>query len=174
MKNKKVGCLIGGAVGDALGYQIEFNRGIQTKQVTKYKNDKGIISDDTQMTLFTANGILFRETRFAMRGIAPSIEGCVFDAYLDWLETQDKLKINFQPVSWLKQVPELHVQRAPGLTCLNALTSNIMGTLEEPINDSKGCGGIMRVAPVGLYARNPKIANPNHLGYSSTIRSISP
>jgi ADP-ribosylglycohydrolase len=26
----------------------------------------------------------------------------------------------------------------------------IRGTLEEPINDSKGCGGMMRVAPIGL------------------------
>lgn len=25
-----------------------------------------------------------------------------------------------------------------------------MGTIEDPINDSKGCGGVMRVAPVGL------------------------
>ena len=33
-----------------------------------------------------------------------------------------------------------------------------MGGIKEPINNSKGCGGIMRVAPVGLYFR-PSIYN---------------
>jgi ADP-ribosylglycohydrolase len=30
-----------------------------------------------------------------------------------------------------------------------------IGTPEHPINDSKGCGGVMRVAPVGLVADEP-------------------
>lgn len=156
--NKIRGCLFGGAIGDALGYQIEFIRGITNKEYTKYKDDKGIISDDTQMTLFTANGLIWRETRLAMRGIAPKIEDAVYYAYLDWLQTQDKYKINPFKTTWLKNVPELNVQRAPGLTCLSALSSRKIGTLKEQINDSKGCGGVMRVSPVGLYAKNPAIA----------------
>lgn len=52
------GSLIAGAIGDALGYPIEFERNIQERQVSKYIFDKGIISDDTQMTLFTANTLL--------------------------------------------------------------------------------------------------------------------
>ena len=27
----------------------------------------------------------------------------------------------------------------------------LQGTMEEPINDSKGCGSVMRIAPIGLY-----------------------
>lgn len=159
MDNNKVrGCLFGGAIGDALGYQIEFIKGITDKEFTKYKNDKGIISDDTQMTLFTANGLIWRETRLAMRGIAPKIEDAVYSAYLDWLQTQDKYKVSLSKTTWLKNVSELNIQRAPGLTCLSALSSGKMGSLKEQINDSKGCGGVMRVAPVGLYARNPEIA----------------
>ena len=30
-KDKIIGCLMGGAIGDALGYQIEFKRGIKNK-----------------------------------------------------------------------------------------------------------------------------------------------
>ena len=30
-----------------------------------------------------------------------------------------------------------------------------MGTVEEPLNGSKGCGGVMRVAPVGLIGNDP-------------------
>ncbi|MGI6350542.1 MAG: 50S ribosomal protein L21 [Armatimonadota bacterium] len=47
----------------------------------------------------------------------------------------------------------MNAQRAPGNTCLNALMSDRMGTIKEPINSSKGCGGVMRVSPVGLVFR---------------------
>ncbi|MBO5567536.1 MAG: ADP-ribosylglycohydrolase family protein, partial [Clostridia bacterium] len=73
------GCIFGGAVGDALGYPVEF---LQEEQIfkkygkngiTTYAKDsisgKALISDDTQMTLFTANGLLVGDTRRAMRGI---------------------------------------------------------------------------------------------------------
>ncbi|MEZ5285548.1 MAG: ADP-ribosylglycohydrolase family protein [Vicinamibacterales bacterium] len=33
-----------------------------------------------------------------------------------------------------------------------------MGTRDRPLNDSKGCGGVMRVAPVGLLARDEDAA----------------
>jgi ADP-ribosylglycohydrolase len=66
-KDKIFGCLIGGAIGDALGYPVEFNSysqiqnkygetGIEEYELT---NGKAIISDDTQMTLFTACGLLW-------------------------------------------------------------------------------------------------------------------
>ena len=35
-KNRIVGSLIGGAIGDALGYQIEFKRNIHEKEITQY------------------------------------------------------------------------------------------------------------------------------------------
>ena len=71
------GCLIGGAAGDALGYPVEFfsehtlwarcgDDGIQEYELDPVR-DKALISDDTQMTLFTANGILCGETRMATR-----------------------------------------------------------------------------------------------------------
>jgi ADP-ribosylglycohydrolase len=45
---------------------------------------------------------------------------------------------------------ELHNRRALGATCVSALKQ--MKSLGTPArNDSKGCGGVMRVAPVGLF-----------------------
>ncbi len=35
---------------------------------------------------------------------------------------------------------------------MSALVSGTPGTVAKPLNDSKGCGGVMRVAPVGLLA----------------------
>lgn len=78
MKNidKYRGCLIGGAAGDALGYAVEFLdeaailKRYGEKGITEYDlvNGVALISDDTQMTLFTANGLLLGKTRGMIRG----------------------------------------------------------------------------------------------------------
>ena len=154
-KNMICGSLIGGAIGDALGYQIEFKRDVKEKEITRYK-DKGIISDDTQMTLFTANALLWRETRLALKGIAMTPTDAIYLSYKDWYDTQRKTNTNENKISWIKDIKELHAYRAPGITCLSALSSGKKGTIESPINDSKGCGTIMRVAPIGLFMSNPE------------------
>ncbi len=156
-KNKIIGALIGGAIGDALGYQIEFKRKIKNKEITSFKDGIGRISDDTQMTLFTANALLFRETRLAMRGIALKPVDAIYESYLDWLDTQNHTS-NHRSISWVKNLKELNVPQAPGNTCISALSSGIKGTIDKPINNSKGCGGIMRVAPIGLYMKDSEIA----------------
>lgn len=155
--NKKIrGCLLGGAVGDALGYQIEFKRNIREREITCYK-DKGVISDDTQMTLFTANALIWRETRISLRGISMKYDDAIHLGYLDWLDTQNNKKRE-NSISWIKDIPELNIPRAPGRTCIDALSSGKKGTIEVPINDSKGCGSVMRVAPIGLYIKNLDVA----------------
>jgi len=65
------GCLLGGAVGDALGWPVEFipsMQGIREKFgpggiLDPVANAQGVfeITDDTQMTLFTAEGLLLAE-----------------------------------------------------------------------------------------------------------------
>lgn len=147
--DKFKGCLIGGAIGDALGYPIEFKRTISEK-VTELEKDN-VVSDDTQMTLFTANALLWRETRGKMRGICPTVSDSIYLAYQDWLRTQNAEEPAFNCISWIAHIPALNVPRAPGNTCLSALASGTKGTLEKPINQSKGCGSVMRVAPIGLY-----------------------
>lgn len=85
------GSLIGGAVGDVLGYAVEFLQEGQIFQkfgsygIISYEmvNGRAIISDDTQMTLFTANGLLVGDTRGAMRGIQGYPRGYVKLAYED-------------------------------------------------------------------------------------------
>lgn len=155
------GCLIGGAAGDALGYAVEFMRErdifrtFGEKGITKYELSKGkaLFSDDTQMTLFTATGLLLGTARGMTRGVGGPSPFYIGLCYQDWLQTQEK---TYSPetrgrYSWFANIPELYSPRAPGNTCLTALRSGKPGTTEEPINNSKGCGGVMRVAPIGLY-----------------------
>ena len=91
LKTKIRGSLLGGAIGDALGYQIEFKRNIKEKEITRFK-EKGIISDDTQMTLFTANALIGRETQGKLRGIAIQQEQEIYLGYKDWLDTKNHTK----------------------------------------------------------------------------------
>jgi ADP-ribosylglycohydrolase len=52
--------------------------------------------------------------------------------------------------SWFLALRELHTRRAPGNTCLSALRSLDPSEGELASNESKGCGGVMRVAPIAL------------------------
>ena len=166
------GCMAGGAAGDALGYAIEFSgeREIFSRYgrsgITGYDPDgrsgKAIISDDTQMTLFTANGLLVGDTRGCMDGIQRRPREYVAMAYRDWLRTQEMTfeesrkelrRTASGSVSWLLDVPELYERRAPGNTCLSALSCGKPSGddfIKERLNKSKGCGGVMRVAPLAL------------------------
>ena len=161
LKDKIRGCLMAGAAGDALGYEVEFmsRRSILSRfgenGITKFAldgNGKALISDDTQMTLFTANGLLMGLTRGYMRGIGGRPEKYVDGAYLDWYYTQTGKKreilIDDWHYTWLRDLPEMAQLRAPGNTCMSACANIIDG--KDVMNDSKGCGGIMRVAPMAL------------------------
>ena len=156
------GCLLGGAVGDALGAPVEFET-LSTildrygpDGITDYSpafGRLGAITDDTQMTLFTAEGLLVARDR---PGSDPVVE--INRAYLRWLATQtdgSDPEPGVDDDGWLLGEGFLHSRRAPGNTCLSALQRGGMGTTGRPMNDSKGCGGVMRVAPIGLVAEDP-------------------
>lgn len=151
------GCLLGGAVGDALGGGVEFLSlaEIQNRHgpagVTGYVpayGRLGAITDDTQMTLFTAEGLLRNQQLPAVERDAAA---AIWRAYRRWLRTQDE---DFHAIDrhdgWLMSQQFLHDGRAPGNTCISALDAGEPGSVSRAANDSKGCGGVMRVAPIGL------------------------
>ena len=101
-------CLLAGAIGDALGAPVEF---LTRREILRDFGPEGIrdhapaygrmaaITDDTQMTLFTAEGLL--RARLHARAVAgdavitdlpvPGREQCVVSvaqSYLQWLLTQ--------------------------------------------------------------------------------------
>lgn len=156
------GCIIGGAIGDALGSPVEF---LKSEQINQEYGTAGItnlvcaesgfaeITDDTQMTLFTAEGILRAKTN-STKNASNQRNMAVYQAYQRWLVTQGDQKNDLFSAfynGWLLEIEELYARRGPGNTCLTSLSSGKPGTIAEPINNSKGCGGVMRVAPVGLF-----------------------
>lgn len=172
LAEKFSGCLLGGALGDALGYPVEFlkrdeifaqygKRGISAPKIDKQKGC-ALISDDTQMTLFTAEGIMWADALGANNETS-SYTTYVFYAYQRWLYTQERMLASREYSHVLDKNAEfksmllgeeMFSRRAPGCTCLAALkqaAAHGYGRFTKKINDSKGCGGVMRVAPAGLY-----------------------
>lgn len=182
------GCLLGGAAGDALGYAIEFDReeaiaarygsrGIRDYQL----DERGLapFSDDTQMTLYTANSLLCSLAALSAQayggtqasGGAPAPAPATMPSpaalaayapaqmaqfYVEWMYTQVSPYPLAEPKAWISSLPELFASRAPGVTCMNACDAMASGA--KAVNNSKGCGGIMRMAPVGLINTCPSFS----------------
>jgi ADP-ribosyl-[dinitrogen reductase] hydrolase len=169
------GCLLGGAAGDALGAPVEF---MSRDKIIAQFGDGGIrdmvpvygrigaITDDTQMALFTAEGLLRAWVRQSSRGIChpPSV---IATAYLRWLHTQGMDHPHHRHClnGWLIQQKELFAQRAPGNTCLSALQA-IKTAGDRARNNSKGCGGVTRVAPVGMMMAGLTLSDPTRKSFS--------
>lgn len=167
-KDKFLGCIIGGAAGDALGYTVEFmsEQMIFLKYgeqgIAEYQLEGGLarFSDDTQMTLFTANGLLLGLANEASQNQIRSCISSIAEAYREWYRTQTEPAKNAkrpQMNCWLMNVADLFVPRAPGSTCMHAISEGCCGQIEKPVNSSKGCGGVMRVAPIGLCFGNTQV-----------------
>jgi ADP-ribosylglycohydrolase len=178
------GCLLGGAVGDALGAPVEFLRAEQIarafgpggiRDFALAYGRKGAITDDTQMTLFTAEALL----RMRVAGkldvsVDPASVAC--GAYLRWLWTQAECPgVDLPPdPGLLLPIAALHERRGPGSTCLESLQGRTDATGTLVVNDRKGCGGVMRMAPVGLDCVSGQTADlPRALTFGRTFAALT-
>jgi ADP-ribosylglycohydrolase len=158
------GCLLGGAIGDALGGPVEFDTGrsivashpdlLRTFVAGGPDWPAGTVTDDTQMTLFTVEGLIRAGVR-TDRGLGLTV-AVVHHAYDRWLDTQLLPGPSGERDGWLQAEQWLYARRAPGNTCLSALNKargdgdKIPQFGGQATNNSKGCGGVMRAAPFGL------------------------
>lgn len=120
-----------------------------TRELNITVDGKATFTDDTQMTLFTAEALLStilsflalnRDFRtFQVEDILPGLH----QSYLRWLATQreESQSILFHQVKdrgMLVNEEGLHHRRGPGQTCRVSLKSGAVGTPYNNINNSKG------------------------------------
>lgn len=158
--------MIGCAAGDALGYPVEvlseatIIERYGLRGITDYDLDESgtaRITADTQLMLLSANGILFAHTRGALRGIMAPVYK-YFDAfYLDWYRLQTTERASRSRVGWISAYPALSAKRALSPTVMKVAATKKFGSMDEPVNDSKGSACLLRAVPIGLsYFRDPK------------------
>lgn len=162
LKSKITNSLIGGAIGDALGAPLEFGPGTDPGAIatvtTFGRGCDGMVTDDTQMALFTLEACLAYKREGDPAN--PLIDH-VWRAYRRWYVTQtmdpDRFFEEVGGARGLQMDRSFWSRRAPGNTCLSALAGEVAGELPPaaPINDSKGCGGVMRVAPIAWASSDP-------------------
>ena len=173
-KERFTGCMVGAALGDALGYQVKTMNLSQIKKeygkkgIVKFKPEKNQstvkVSDETQLMLFTAHGILWGDEAGA-KNEAANYTSYVFYAYQQWLYTQLG-GVSSDDLQWvlddnqtgypceLLDIPELSKKRSPTkqlLQTLSGITEMNYGKLRRPINNSKLFDCVPRVIPAGLY-----------------------
>jgi ADP-ribosylglycohydrolase len=123
------------AIGDAIGWPVEFESANYVSHMLDtwgLGSGIGVYTDDTQMTIHCSYAV----HQMGRDNFQPEI---AWESYQRWAETQ--------------QMPGK--ARAPGLTVMRSLRGGIPGTLKNRINNSKGNGGVMRVAPYGITASTP-------------------
>ncbi|PNI10004.1 hypothetical protein CXX84_00525 [Arthrobacter sp. AFG7.2] len=154
------GCLLGGAVGDSLGYAVgtdsmaEIRRRFGAGGIAGFDAlPAGRFSDETELTLYTVDGLV-EAPEWANSGVGADVNACLWLAYLRWLATQGEDAPSSAPVPqprWIDRQVVLHQRREPCETCISGLATGEMGTSVRPVNaGSKGPGTVVRSAPFGL------------------------
>ncbi|WP_301859920.1 ADP-ribosylglycohydrolase family protein [uncultured Megasphaera sp.] len=170
------GCMLGGAAGDALGYllaPLSLYRirkkygpyGLRTVLKLESNGKQGVIADNTQMTLFTADGLLWADHD----GLTPQ-EG-LYRSYMRWYYTQTERIIQPFQTAWMhRQAHEeqydydmmaaayLFFRRGPGKACLVSLAAGHPFTAVWQANRCRS-SSVLRTAPAGLrYQGDPEKA----------------
>lgn len=154
------GCLLGGAIGDALGAGVStltldeiraaYGAGAVNDFVPAFGR-RGAVTASTQLTLFTVDGLIRAQVRRDTGAWHPPTD--VHRAYLRWAATQrdwgpdERRKDN----GWLAQEEWLYARRSPTISCLMGLGDETMGTLDKPKNPmALDASALVRSAPFGL------------------------
>ncbi|KUH38988.1 ADP-ribosylglycohydrolase family protein [Streptomyces changanensis] len=154
------GCLLGGAIGDALGAGVarlpveairELHGADGLTDLAPAHGRRGAVTYATQLGLFTVDGLIRAQVRRDTGAWHPPTD--LHRAYLRWAATQrdwgpdERRKDN----GWLAAQEWLYTRRDPPRACLTGLGDEVLGTLAAPKNPAaRDAGALVRSAPFGL------------------------
>ena len=154
------GCLLGLAVGDAMGYTVD-NKTLD--QIRADYGPNGLLGYDlvngyaeitsyTQIAAFGCNGLLLGLTRGQMRGKMAPYVGYVAVAEREWARLQgyrrDPTKLNY---CWIGKTDAMQSRRCMDTLMLDTLSRGDLGTMEEQRNRYQSPGALTAAVPVGLF-----------------------
>ena len=155
-----IGCLLGLAAGDAMGYAVD------GKTLAQIRNDYGPdgllgydlvngyadISSYTQLAAFVCNGLLLGMTRGQMTGAMQPFVRYIAVGERDWSRTQKyRREPNERIYCWVAKSDSLRARRCMDTLMLDTLNRGRLGTMEEQKNRFQTPGSITAAVPVGLF-----------------------
>lgn len=149
------GCLLGMAVGDAMGAGVD-NKSLQDIHETygpdgllgyDLANGFAEVSSYTQVAAFAMNGLLVAMSRGQLRmPFAPHVAM----GLREWARSQYFPRETERRSCWLCREPHMRRRRAMDSRTLDALTRDVTGTPEKPANSADGPGTLPAAAVAGL------------------------
>lgn len=165
------GCLLGLAVGDAMGYAVDDK---SWEDICRDYGPNGLLGYDlvngfaevtsyTQIAAMTANGLLMGTTRGQMQGRMAPFVRYISAAVKEWSRLQHTRREPDRAYCWVCRVPELRRRRCMDTRMLDCLSREPYGTPEEPANEFATPGMITAPVAVGLFF-DPERMRPREVG----------
>lgn len=158
------GCLLGMAVGDALGAAVD---GKSYRQICETYGPAGLLGYDlvngfaeitsyTQVALFTCNGMLLSVAKGQV-GTAACMRH-ITTALKEWARAQHLPGDPILRHCWLCRIPQARKRRSMDPRTLDALTRDVLGSLKAPANQGAGPGTLAAAIPAGLFFHPERMA----------------
>lgn len=153
------GCLLGMAVGDAMGYTVDSMRLAEIRQNYGPNGLRGYdlvngyadVTSNTQLAAFTCNGLLIALTRGQMTGrMAPFVKYIALSDK-EWMFSQRRWDSPEHSFCWLQQEKELCRRNCMDTRMLETINRGNFGTLDDPKNNFITPGSLTTAIGVGLF-----------------------
>lgn len=153
--NKYIGCLLGLAVGDAMGYTVDemtwddirANYGPNGLLGYDLQHDYAEVTSYTQVAAFVANGLLLGVTR----GKQDTYVRYISLAMREWAKRQHFPRDPEKSWCWVAQKSSLRRRHCRDPWMLDAFRFENLGTLQKPINKADSPGAITEAAAVAMF-----------------------
>ncbi len=153
--SKYMGCLLGMAVGDAMGYTVD---DISWDEIQSNYGPNGLLGYDlqeefaqvtsyTQIAAFVANGLLMGVTR----GRQEVYIRYIGLAMREWAKRQHFPRDPERAWCWVAQKPSLRRRHCRDPWMLDAFRFERLGTLQKPVNKADSPGAITAAVAVALF-----------------------
>lgn len=170
MENKVAayrGCLLGLAVGDAMGYTVDKK---SWDEICEDYGPNGLLGYDlvngcaditsyTQLASFVSNGLLLG----AIRGNPGKYSRYMALSLREWAKSQQFRGSAEKTFCWLAQVPEMRRRHCMDTRMLDALNREVLGTPEAPVFQSAFPGSVTAAVGVGLCYETARL-EPEQIG----------
>lgn len=149
------GCLLGMAVGDAMGAAVEKKT---YEEICETYGPAGLLGYDTvnglaeitsytQVAAFAVNGLLLAISR----GQSHEAMAYVTMALKEWARMQHLPRDPQRRNCWLCAVPAFRRRKNMDPRTLDALTRDVLGSPQRPANQAEGPGSLTAAVAMGLY-----------------------